>query len=352
MGIATGGYRLGKLNGQHVVTWWEGGKRKRYRLGGGLSQSAANAELIRWVKDREILLERESKTVADIMRLYMRDREIDGKSIEKQRFSWKALEPFFGSLSPDDVEKETCDAYRARRRKLGRQEGTIWTELSVLRAALNWAVKRKKIKHAPHIWLPEQPRAKERHLTREEADKFISELHAPHLRLFVLLALGTAGRAGALFDLRWTSVDWQRRQIDLRGDAPETNKRRAVVPINDTLLAALTEAQAGAQTPYVLEWGGTRLKSVKGAFKRAAARCGWDDVTPHTLRHTAAVWMAEAGVPMAVISQYLGHSSTAVTEKVYARFSPTYLRTAAAALEVAESTERKCAGVESNLEAA
>jgi hypothetical protein len=198
MGIATGQYRLGKLNGQHVVTWWEDGKRKRYRLGSGLSQGAANAELIRWVKDREILLERESKTVSDIMRLYIKDREIDGKSIEKQRFSWKALEPFFGALSPDDVEKETCDAYRARRRELGRQEGTIWTELSVLRAALNWALDRKKIKSVPKVWLPPQPRAKERHLTREEADRFISELHAPHLRLFVLLALGTAGLAHCL----------------------------------------------------------------------------------------------------------------------------------------------------------
>ena len=163
--------------------------------------------------------------------------------------------------------------------------------------------------------------------------------------MFVRLALATAGRAGALFELRWARVDWQRRQIDLRGETPETNKRRAIVPINETLLVALQEAQGAAQTPFVLEWGGQRLRSVKGAFKRAAARCGWNDVTPHTLRHSAAVWMAEAGVPMAVISQYLGHTSTAVTEKVYARFSPDYLRSAAAALEVAEDTERKCAGV-------
>jgi len=43
--------------------------------------------------------------------------------------------------------------------------------------------------------------------------------------------------------------------------------------------------------------------------------------------------MAEAGVPMSEIAQYLGHSSTNVTERVYARFSPDYLRKAAAALD-------------------
>jgi hypothetical protein len=43
--------------------------------------------------------------------------------------------------------------------------------------------------------------------------------------------------------------------------------------------------------------------------------------------------MAEAGVTMAEIAQFLGHSSEAVTFKVYARFSPTYLRKAAAVLD-------------------
>jgi integrase len=36
---------------------------------------------------------------------------------------------------------------------------------------------------------------------------------------------------------------------------------------------------------------------------------------------------------MSEISQYLGHSSTSVTERVYARYSPDYLRRAATALE-------------------
>ena len=53
-----------------------------------------------------------------------------------------------------------------------------------------------------------------------------------------------------------------------------------------------------------------------------------------TIRHeAAAVHMAEAGIPMEEIAQYLGHEDVGVTRKVYARFSPAHLQRAAAVLD-------------------
>ncbi|RDV05642.1 hypothetical protein DXH78_01680 [Undibacter mobilis] len=52
----------------------------------------------------------------------------------------------------------------------------------------------------------------------------------------------------------------------------------------------------------------------------------------HIFRHSAAVHMAEAGIAMEVIAQLLGHEDVSVTREIYARFPPTYLREAAAAL--------------------
>ncbi|MFM9936866.1 MAG: hypothetical protein ACKVOL_11795 [Novosphingobium sp.] len=43
--------------------------------------------------------------------------------------------------------------------------------------------------------------------------------------------------------------------------------------------------------------------------------------------------MAEADVPMQKIAQYPGHTSTRVTESVYARFSPSFMKEASDALE-------------------
>src|SRR5690606_16165522 len=97
--------------------------------------------------------------------------------------------------------------------------------------------------------------------------------------------------------------------------------------------AELLEAQKAAVTPYVIEYGGQKVGNIKKGFAAAVKRAGLDDVTPHDLRHTAAVWMAEAGASMAEIAQVLGHSDERITYRVYARFSPDHLRRAMTALE-------------------
>jgi integrase len=99
-------------------------------------------------------------------------------------------------------------------------------------------------------------------------------------------------------------------------------------------LKLLQEAKAIASSEFVVEYGGERVLSIKKGFGHTAKRAGLPWVTPNVLRHSAAIWMAEGGTRMEEISQFLGHSSTRVTEKVYARFSPTYLRKASSHLEL------------------
>lgn len=53
------------------------------------------------------------------------------------------------------------------------------------------------------------------------------------------------------------------------------------------------------------------------------------------LRHTAAVWMAEGGIPITEIAAYMGHTTPAVTFRTYARYSPEYLRKASDAISTA-----------------
>lgn len=328
-------YKLGRLKGRWVVTWHEQNRRPRHRLSKGISASEAAAELRNFAKLRTRLLARDSKTVEDLYTSYRADRAAEHRPTAKIEFSWKALKPVFGRMAPSDITKQDCRHYVERRRFEGRAVGTAWTELSVLRAIVNWAVTEKLIQQAPFIQLPPQPEPKERHLTREEAERLLAAAVSPHIRLFIVVALATAGRSSAILELQWVRIDFERGRVNLRTAEASRNKRRAIVPMNASVRAALSEAQQGALSPFVIEWGGDRVRSIKRAFARAVERAGLgDDVTPHTLRHTAAVWMAEGGVPMSEISQYLGHSSTKVTERVYARYSPDYLRKAGATLEI------------------
>lgn len=56
--------------------------------------------------------------------------------------------------------------------------------------------------------------------------------------------------------------------------------------------------------------------------------------THYALRHTGAVWAAEAGVSMAELSQFMGHDSLETTARHYARFSPEHLRNVANAIRL------------------
>jgi len=59
----------------------------------------------------------------------------------------------------------------------------------------------------------------------------------------------------------------------------------------------------------------------------------------HTLRHSAATAMLEAGVPLRTVSELLGHSSVAVTGDVYGHVSPDVSRGALDVLAAALKTK-------------
>lgn len=271
-------------------------------------------------------------TVAHLWAAYCEDRA--GRRVLRAMASeWKSLGPVFGHLYPHQITVAMCRGYTAARRAAGRGDGTIWTELGHLRIVLNWAAKRGIIERAPHIELPSKPAPRERHLTPEEAAALIEAAGMPHVRLFILLALDTAGRAEALLQLTWDRVDLERGVIRLALWDGQRRKGRATVPMTRRLRAALSEAREGATTDWVIEYAGRQVTTIRRGFAAAVERAGLEDVTPHVLRHTAAVWMAEAGIPMQEIAQYLGHSDSRITERVYARYSPDGLRRAADALD-------------------
>src|SRR5882757_4785621 len=95
---------------------------------------------------------------------------------------------------------------------------------------------------------------------------------------------------------------------------------RAILPMLRTANAALREAEAGALSDYVTEWAGKRVKSLKRGIKTARLEAGIPKtVSPHILRHSAAVHMAEDRRSMEEKQQFLGHSDINVTRKIYAR---------------------------------
>lgn len=322
-------YRIGRLNGRFVVTWTDAGKRRRHRLA-ALTVKDAEREA------RDLILRQTAPpagiTIAAIWSAYateMTGRRQAGKLEETGR----NILPVFGHLSPAQITPDDCRRYIAARRALGRKDATIRTELGCLRTALSWALKSRLITIPPRIDLPPMTPPRERYLTRDEVNALIGAAVDPHIRLAMVLMLTTAGRIGAILELTWDRVDLDRRVIKLATTDIGPRKGRATVPINATLMAALQDARAAALSDYVVEWGGRRVGSIKTGFAAAIARSGIEHCTQHDLRRTAGRLMAEAGVAIEEIAQYLGHTNPNVTRSTYAQFSPDHLRRASDALE-------------------
>lgn len=324
-------FRLVRHRGKFCVQFTEGGKRYRRSLG-TTDIERAKAYLAEYKRRYATEIRPGPLTVGAIYHAYIADREADGKATVRMHDAWKQLAPKFGSLLPEHVSKELCLNYMASRRRERRSDGTIHLELGYLRAALKFAEREKWTGPASYVPLPPKPGAREHHLTKAEARKVADAAVMPHVRLFIELAIATGARASALLQLTWARVNLETGRIDLRDPTrPRTPKGRSIVPINEQARAVLVEAKKGATTDYVIEWAGKPVTSVKKGVRLAGERAGVK-VTPHVLRHTAAVWMAEAGTSMSEIAQYLGHKDSRTTERNYARFSPEHLRKAAASL--------------------
>lgn len=342
-------FSLVRRGARYYVQWWEDGVSRRVSCRTEIADEARRF-IAEFRAGRLAPQIPAAPTIGKILDGYIQDR-IQRSHSATLIYSGNALKRHIADLPSDLLDRSQVRAYMAARRKEGAagasakhrkkarslSDGTLIRELGVLRRALAWAVEEKWIANAPHVERPEAPAPRTRWLTHEDARRLIDAARAPHVRLFVVLALQTAARTSAILDLRWDCVDLDRSLIFLghgRG-----RKRRAVVPITNELRRELAAAIVGATCAYVIEHGGERVGSIKTGFRNAVSRAGLTGVTPHVLRHTAATWMVQAGVPLEKVAAFLGNTKEMI-ERVYGHHSPDYLRDAGAALSrpLAEKT--------------
>lgn len=323
-------WRLTKLDGEYCVTWDDDRGRRRYRLGTSDPKEANRKAPARYAE----LTRPQGTSVADLWAAYCLD--MTGRAVVgTMKHTWKAMKDRFGSMEGQAITIADCRAHVAERRAGGIKDGTIHTEMGHLRMVLLWAKKNGLVKEAPAIERPSKPEPKADHLTRKEVAAMLDAANAAHVELAIRLMIGTGARNEAAMQLTWDRVDFDRQMIQLRNPFDRGRRKgRATAPMNDKLKDALEEAKKGARTPFVIEWAGQPVKSIKRGLKAAGAAIGRPDVSPHMLRHSTAVWLAEDGHSMWEIAQYLGHDDVKTTTRIYARFSPTHLRKLADSLSV------------------
>jgi integrase len=326
--------RLSMYRGKWAAVWTEAGQVRRRSLGTA-DRPTAEAAYDRFKRE----FTGQAATVAEALGVYCTKLIQERGGSPGAAWAAKSVSRLLGACGLGDITEERCKAYAAARHLGGVADGTIIKELGVLRAALNSV----KPTHGSTFWFPAAPPPRDRRLTKPEFEQLFAGSGAQHVRLFLELLASTGARAGAISALRWRQVNLAHGLIDLQGGAAETNKRRAVVPMTKQVrreLEALHAARQPAQEDHVVLYREKPVKSIKKGFRRAVERSGLQGITPHVIRHSVACWMAEGGIPMSEIAAFLGHKDSRVTERVYAKYSPDYLRRAVAVLD------RECSTVQ------
>ncbi|GGJ13951.1 tyrosine-type recombinase/integrase [Neoroseomonas lacus] len=340
-------FRLARRSGRYSIEfWWEG---RAHRVSTGAEdEREARVALAAFEAGWGKVPPPEAPSIGAILDAYEADRIANTERPLHAPGTMKAciaaLRRHMGDLPPDLLTKPRCRAYAQQRRQEGYEvgpraarrtkpvaAGTIIRELVTLRAAFKWAADEKWLAVAPFVEIPQAPQSRDRWLTREEAVRLVEACGDFHVRLFVLLGLHTAARSAAILGLSWADVDLDAGRLSY-GTGRGNKGRARDVPINPELMAHLQAANQLAQSDYVVEFAGHQVKSVKTGFRAACKRAGLVGVTPHTLRHTAATWAAQARVPMWEIAGLLGHSDVRMVESVYGHHSPDHLREAAGAV--------------------
>lgn len=320
--------RLKLRNGTYYATWWgaEKGRPERLSL---RTKNPGEAQ----ARFGEFLLQDNAPedgalTCGAALDCYWQEHASQRIAApERQQFAIANLRPHFDQLriaaiTPNHIS-DYC--YRRLRGSIGKLSSapTHRRELNVLRAAISHAVKTRRLDpgDVPYIALPPSAPPKDRWLTQDELATLLGATTG-RLRLFILLAYWTGSRRAAIEKLTWFQIDLKQGRIQLAQPGEvRTAKRRPTVPISPALRPWLEQAHRLRQSEYVLD----EPTPILHLFRQTARKLGWDDVTPHTLRHTRAVHLAQSGVSLYSIAGLLG-DTTQTIERNYLHHCPDHLR--------------------------
>lgn len=230
------------------------------------------------------------------------------------------------------------DKLRANLEKSGKSPQTVKHVLTLLKRMLNFGLRKGYVESIPgtlHFNMPTVDNRVTENLTPEQAKKLLQALDEEKdqsLASLVRLALFTGMRRGALLNLQWRDLDFERGFITLRGDVAKKQKTETI-PMNDQARAIL-EAQPRTRSPYVFpgRYDDKPRGNITPMLKRVREKAGLPDTFRplHGLRHSFASWLASSGqVSMYELQKLLTHSSPQMTQR-YAHLHDDTLRKASA----------------------
>ncbi len=304
-----------------------------------LPSTAADVFLHSWLKRKE--LEAGEKTHAKYVSVISQFRGRLGAKAKRD----------ISSITAADITRFRDDL--AKRVTVG----TVNVALKILRSAFGQARRDGlvDVNEAERVTaLKRRDRFERRPFTLPELKRILA-VASDEWRGMILFALYTGARLGDIADLTWNNLDTGRQEI--RFVTGKTG-RRQILPIAPPLLRYIVESLPASDDPnaplfsrihathqrhthagnlsneffnILVAAGLAKKKTHKATGKGRGAKREQNEVSFHSLRHTATSLLKNAGVSEAVAQEFIGHDSASVSRS-YTHIETETLRHAAAKL--------------------
>jgi len=316
-------------NGVYYIGWIENGKRRWKTT--KLSTKSGALQYLREFKGQT----QETETIPTTSALIVRFTEVKGHSVRPStltlyRFSVERFIEVCGDKPINTYTVSDVDNYKTALVKRGVTKTTVNIWYRSVKAIFGFAIRNGWIEKSPFSRTQQLPIPQEtpRFITKDELRVLLEKVKEPVLRDIFLFASLTGLRLSEILSLTWDKIDFTKKHILVSNTdtfVTKTGKVRSV-PMHEVVESLLRGRFRGNGYVFCKENGFPLLGGyVSHRFKEYVRECGLSEKLHfHSLRHTAASWLVDAGVSLYEIMTILGHSNISTTQ-IYSHLSQTTL---------------------------
>lgn len=270
-----------------------------------------------------------SPLIADVLNVYLKEHVPQTKAKKNAVYNVGSLAGAFGHLPLSGITSRLCRDYARQRTSAAARR-----DLETLRAAIRyWHREYGPLASVPIVTLPEKPQPRSRWLDRAEARRLRkAAMKWPHLYRFIVIGLLTGSRSGAILALKWDWIDWKAGTMLRRDPRESEDSRKRTPPVRMgralTRIMRRWRKRDGDTSGHVIHYNGQPVTRLQRTWRQAVKAAKLKDVTPHTLRHTRATWLMQAGIPIWEAAGALGMTPD-ILQSVYGKHHPDYQKNAA-----------------------
>lgn len=256
-------------------------------------------------------------------------RHLRPQTVVSRKSMWKLFLSTIpsGIRSVEDVTRTTVEAWKRQCVENGCAASTLQTRLVTLQGI--WSTLKEQgwtTADNPFRGVRVARKSHElpRWLTTEEIALLLAEARkagSRDMELFIALGVYAGLRKGEANHARWEWIDWDRGVITVQNSNGFTTKsgKPRPVPLASRLREILEPYRQESGYIIAPQYLGRNLDPMK--LRKMVRALGLEWVHPHTLRHTFASHLAQAGVSLYKVARWMGHQSLATT-MIYSHLCP------------------------------